>query len=145
VQEEACTAQEAQAMLGHPTDREFLGTVHSGMISNYPVTPTAMQNANQIFVPNLAGVRGQTVRRPPESETTNHVKIPRAIQEQHQRVTVAVDVMFTNGVPFLVRISQGINLITAEHTPSRTVKQLAAGIRHIMDFFFAEDSKWVLW
>ncbi len=108
--EEARTAQEAQAMLGHPTDQEFLGIIRSGMISNCPVTPTAVQNANQIFGPNLAAVRGRMVRRTPESVTTNIVEIPRAIPEQHQRVTLAVNIMFINGVPFLVSISRGINL-----------------------------------
>jgi hypothetical protein len=104
--EEAPALQEAQVMLGHPTDQEFLlEMVRSGMISNCPVTPTAVQNTNQIFDPNLAGVRGQTVRRPPDSVTTNHVKIPRAILEQHPRVTLAVDVMFVNGVPFLASVS----------------------------------------
>ena len=44
--QEACVMQEAQAMLGHPTDREFLGMIRSGMILNCPVTPTAVQNAN---------------------------------------------------------------------------------------------------
>ncbi len=64
---EARAAQEAQAMLGHSTDKEFLGMVCSGMILNCPVTPTAVQTANQIFCPNLSGVMGQTVRRPLES------------------------------------------------------------------------------
>jgi hypothetical protein len=56
--EDACAACEAQAMLGHPTDHDFLGMVHSGMILNCPVTPNAVQNAHRIFGPNLAGVRG---------------------------------------------------------------------------------------
>jgi hypothetical protein len=81
--EEACTVQEAQAMLGNQTDQEFLGMVRSGMILNCPVTPTAMQNANQFFDPDLAGMRGKTVRRSPESVTTTHIKIPREILEQH--------------------------------------------------------------
>jgi hypothetical protein len=105
------------------------------MILNCHVTPTAVKNANRIFGSNLTGVRGWTVRRPPESMTTNHVKNPREILEQHQWVTLAVNVMFVNRVPFLVSVSQGINLVTAEHRPSRTAKQLAAGIRRIMDLY----------
>jgi hypothetical protein len=50
--------------------------------------------------------------------------------------------MFVNEVPFLVSVSQGINLVTAEHTSSCTAKQLAAGIRRIMGLYLrAEDSK----
>jgi hypothetical protein len=75
------------------------------------------------------------VRRPLESKTTNHVKIPRKIIEWHHQVTLAANVMFVNRVPFLVSISQGINLVTAEHMLSRTAKQLTAGIRRIMDLY----------
>ncbi len=78
---EAQEACEAQAMLGHPTDRDFLGMVRGSMISNCPVTANAVTNAHQIFGPNLAGIRGRTVRRPLESVTTNYMQIPRAILE----------------------------------------------------------------
>jgi hypothetical protein len=63
----------------------------------------------------------------------NHIQIPRALLERHQRVTLAVDFMFINGVPFLVSVSRGLNLVTAEYTPSCTAKQLAAGIRRVMN------------
>jgi hypothetical protein len=131
--EEARKACKAQAMLGHPTNCNFLGMVHSGMISNCPVTANAVTNAHQIFGPDLAGVRGRSVRRPLESVATNYVQIPRAIIEQHQLVTLAVDVMFVNGVPFLVSVARGLNLVTAEFTPSRRAKQLAADITWMMD------------
>ncbi len=92
------------------------------MISNCPVTPTAVQNAHQIFGPNLVGIRGRTVRRPPVSVATNYVQIPRVILEQHQLVTLAVDVMFVNGVTFLGSMARGLNLVATEFTPSRTAK-----------------------
>jgi hypothetical protein len=67
--------------------------------------------------------------------TTNYVQIPRALLEQRQRVTLAVDIMFMNGVPFLVSMARGLNLVTAEHMPSRTAKQLVVGIVRIMDLY----------
>ncbi len=111
--EEAQKACEAQAMLGNPTNRNFLGVVCGGMISNCPVTANAVKNAHQIFGPDLAGIRGRTVRRPPESVTTDYVQIPRAILKQHQLVTLVVDVMFVNRVPFLVSVARGLNFVTA--------------------------------
>ncbi len=53
--EEAQKAREAQSMLGHPTDRDFLGMVRGGMISNCPVTVNAVKNAHQILGPDLTG------------------------------------------------------------------------------------------
>jgi hypothetical protein len=122
-------------MLGHSTDCDFLGMVRSGMILNCPVTPNAVPKAHPIFVPNLAGVRGRTVRRPPDSVTTNYVQIPCTLLERHQQVTLVVDIMFVNGVPFLVSVARGLNLVTAEHMPTRTAKQLAAGIIRVMDLY----------
>ncbi len=105
------------------------------MITNCPVSPDAVINANRIIGPNLARVRGCTRRRPPESVTMNHIQIPKALLERHQRVILAVDVMFVNGVPFLASVSKGLNLVTAEYTPSCTTKQLAVGIRRVMDLY----------
>ncbi len=137
--EEARKACEAQGMLGHPTNCDFLGMVRGGMISNCPTTANAVTNAHQIFGPDLAGVRGRTVRRPPESVTTDYVQIPQVILERHQLVTLAVGVMFVNGVPFLVSMARGLNLVTAEFEPSRTAKQLAAGITRMMDLYTRRD------
>jgi hypothetical protein len=133
--EEAQRACKAQGMLGHPTDRNFLGMVRGGMISNCPVTPTAVQNAHQIFGPDLAGIRGRMVRTPLDSVTTNYVQIPRVVLKRHQLVTLAVDVMFVNGVPFLGSVARGLNLVMTEFTPSRTAKQIMAGITRMMDLY----------
>ncbi len=61
------------------------------------MSPTAVQNTHQIFFPDLAGIRGRMVQRPPDSVTINYVQIPRFILERHQLVTLAVDIMFDNG------------------------------------------------
>jgi len=111
---------------GIPPTATFLGMVHGGMISNCPVTANAT---------DLAGIRGRMVRRPPESVTTNYVQIPWVILEQHQLVTLAVDVMFVNGVPFLVSVARSLNLVTAEFLPSQTAKKLASGITRMIDLY----------
>ena len=46
------------------------------------------------------------VRRPRESVITDYVQIPRVILEQHQPVTLTMDDMFVNRVPFLVERGQ---------------------------------------
>jgi hypothetical protein len=99
------------------------------------MTANAGTNAYQIFGPDLARVRGRMVRRPQESVITDYVQIPRAILEQHQLVTLAVDVMFVNKVPFLVSLARGLNLVTAKFMPSCMAKQLAASITWMMDLY----------
>ncbi len=125
--EEAKEACEAQGMLGHPTDRKFLGMVRVNMINNCDITETAVKNANTIFGPDLAGVRGRTVRRAPESLRIQYVQIPATILDWHWIVTLSVDCMFVNSLPFIVSASRGLNLLTAEYTPSRTKKESRRG------------------
>jgi hypothetical protein len=93
------------------------------------------KNANLIFGPDVAGVNGRTVRRPPEPVHIEYMQIPRMILDWHWIVTLAVDCMFMNMVPFLVSMSRGLHLITAKRTPSQTAKNLAAGISRIMELY----------
>jgi hypothetical protein len=50
---EACATQEAQAMLGQPTDQEFLGMMNSGMILNFPVTQLLCKMLTKSLAPTL--------------------------------------------------------------------------------------------
>jgi hypothetical protein len=133
--QEARAAREAQAMIGHPTDREFRNMVRTNMIPNCPVTTVAIDNANKIWGPDLAGVRGRRTRQRPEHVKIEYLSIPRSIVDRLKHVTLSVDVMFVDGVPFLVSVSRGINLITAEFTASRTAKRLAEYIKNILRLY----------
>ena len=129
-------------MIWHPTDRNFLGMVRACMITNCPVTVSAAQNANDIFGPDLAGVRGRTIRRPPEAVRTDYVQLPLYILERFRVVVLTADVMFVNRVPFLVSQSRGLNFLTVEFLPFRTTKSLAARIDQIRHQTLAGVSWW---
>jgi hypothetical protein len=49
-------------MLGYPSEKDFRNMVSSNMITNCPVTPTDISAANKIFGPNVASIKGKTVR-----------------------------------------------------------------------------------
>ncbi len=133
--EEAKATRKAQGMLGHPMDCKFLRMVHLNMISNSSITKNTGKNNILIFGPDLAGVRGRTVRRPLKLVSINYVQMSRMILDWHQIVTLAVDCIFVNGVAFLFSMSRRLNLITAKHTQSQTAKNLAAGINCIMELY----------
>jgi hypothetical protein len=128
--EDAKAAREAQAMIGGPPDREFQHLVRTNPM--LPITPLAVEHSNKLFGPDLAGVRGRTVRKRPEHVHIEYMDIPRSIVDRYPAVVLAVDVMFVDGIPFLVSVSRAINLITAEFTPVRTAKNLANNIKNIL-------------
>ena len=81
--------------------------VHEKLIANCPVTITDVQNAYHFFGPDLAGLRGKTVRHKPEHIAVDYVAIPCDFLDRHRNVTVTADLMFVNGLPFLITQSSG--------------------------------------
>ncbi len=118
-------AQCIQGMIANPTEKEFAGMMNERLLTNCPVTVRDVDNANRIFGPDLANLRGKTTRTKPERIRVEYVQIPRDFVQLHKYVTLVAEVMFVNGLPFLVTSSRGLSLVTIEHLPSRTAKRLA--------------------
>ena len=69
-------ARHLQGMIDHPSQRGFEELVCNNMIIHCPITSHDVSNTNKNFSPDLADIRGKTVRRIPEWFVTDHVKIP---------------------------------------------------------------------
>jgi hypothetical protein len=106
--EKAKEARRLQGMVGNPTECKFAGMVHEKLIANCPITVCNDDNANRIFGPDLANLRGKTTRTKPEHVRVNYVKIPQDFVKLHKHVMLVADVMFVNGLPFLVTSSRGM-------------------------------------
>ena len=50
-------------------------------------------------------------------------------------MTLTADIMFVNGVAFLMTLSRRIRLVTAEHIPTRTAKQLSSSLDKIVRLY----------
>ena len=50
-------------------------------------------------------------------------------------MTLVADVMFVNGLPFLVTSSRGISLVTIEYLKSRTAKRLVDTLERVIRIY----------
>ena len=73
-------------------------------IENCPVSPTYITNAHVIYVPDLAGVQGKTVRKKLTTVDMEKLRIPNDFYLLHRFVTLTADVMFVNGVEYLTTL-----------------------------------------
>ncbi len=89
-------ARRLQGMIGNPTEQEFAGMVHEKLIANYPVTVQDVHNANQIFAPVLANLRGKTTRTKLEDIRVDYAKILQDFVKMHKYVMLVADVMFVD-------------------------------------------------
>ena len=58
--EGAIKAHHFQAMLWHPSRKDFKSMVCADLIANCSVIPENISHAHQLFGENLAGLRGKT-------------------------------------------------------------------------------------
>jgi hypothetical protein len=123
-------------MIGNPSKGDYRGLVSSNMISNCPIAPTDItSNARAIFGPDLASVQGKTVRRTPTPVVADHVAVPRAVVERNKVVTMAADVFFVDGTPFLVTLSRSIKFVTVENLPVRMANALVKHIERVLHVY----------
>jgi hypothetical protein len=122
-------------MVENPSDKEFKGMVRERLINNCPVTVQDVENANRIFGPDLANLRGKTIRTKPEHVRIEYIQIPRDFVELHKYVMLVADVMFVNGLPFLVTSLQGISLVTIEYLKLRTAKRLIDTLERVFRIY----------
>ncbi len=62
---QAKKARRAQAMMGNPSEKDYKGMENNNLIANCPITSKDVSNAWTIFGPDLASIRGKTVRQAP--------------------------------------------------------------------------------
>jgi hypothetical protein len=119
----------------HSVCSRFSRSGTSQPFERLPVTNDDINTDHAIFGPNLASIRGKTVWRKPTRVVTDYVAISWALINIHSQVTVAVDVMFVNKVPFLVSVLCNINLLTIEHAPQRNATKLVSLIQWIIQIY----------
>ncbi len=74
-------------------------------------------------------------RTKPEWVRVEYVQIPWDFVQLHKYLTLVADVMFVNGLPFLVTSWRGLSLVTIEHLPSRTAKRLALTLERVFRIY----------
>ena len=91
--------------IGNPTTREFLKIASNNLLPNCPIIHDDIKVAEHIFGQDIGGIKGKTVQCPPNHYETNLKPIPMLVHKWYQKVTVCADIMFVNGLPFLISIS----------------------------------------
>ena len=91
--------------------------VRLNLILHCDVTVADIDAFNIISSPNVASLRGKTVRKWLTATTTDYVAVTRMIKYLNRKVTIVADFMFVNGIPLLVSILTYIKFMMVEYLP----------------------------
>ena len=102
----ASKAREMLIKMGYPAVKDAISTIQSG--SNFDITSQDFQIADSIWGPDIGSLKGKTTKKATEPADMTTGK---AIVQVEQ--TLAVDIMFVEGVPSLVGVSTPLDLTLA--------------------------------
>ena len=131
----ALTARRFQETIGCPSTSAFIKVIQHKQILNCPVTVADVQTAEKILGPSIAGLKGKTTRKKGVPVTSEITGVPPAILTAHKRVTLCMDLMYINKLPFLITFSRGIRYGTAEHLPSRRKSAIIRSLKRIFQLY----------
>ena len=121
--------------MGYPLKRDFTNIVSSKMIVNCSVMPQDIENADNIFGPDVPSMKGKSVRKRPKDIVSNYVGIPKETMSINTGLEVSVDVMFINKIALLVSVSKQLKFTRIEYTPNKSYKDLSSSNNKIADVY----------
>jgi hypothetical protein len=124
-------ARKVQNMIGRPSLQTYLKIVDDNLLKNCPVNRVYILAAEDILGPNVGSLKGKTVRRGEAHVPTSHEMVPHRIMERYRDVTLCIDIMFVNQIPFLVTIARDIKFGTVEALQNRKNPTIINAIKQV--------------
>ena len=127
----AVSARKTQNMIGRPSVPDYIRIVDNRLLRNCPVTRDDIIAVEDIFGPNLGSLKGKMTRRRSPQVRMTVTDIPPVIMERYMRVTLAVDIMKVNKIPFLMTVSCHLKFGTNAVLANKKGPTLAACLKDV--------------
>ena len=137
---DAKTARDLYEKAGYPSIKDFANMVKGNMIMNCPVTIEDLMRATKINGPRVQELKVKTILTQPSPVVSDYVAFPHAIFEESRNVTLSVDLMFFNRIPFLTSISRHLKFTTADNLHNRTTIQLVQCVTNVKALYTKRGS-----
>eukprot|EP00957_Ditylum_brightwellii_P022461 1695076-Ditylum_brightwellii.AAC.1 len=76
------------------------------LLPDSPITVQDIKNVEFVFGPDLGALKGKTSCETPDQVVMDYIEVPRDLIDLHHDITVAVDIICINKVPFLTSVSR---------------------------------------
>jgi hypothetical protein len=121
--------------LGTPSMNDFRLIVTANSIKKLPITVDDIKTAEMILGGDIGMLKGKTVRHKPLPVSSDYVEVPKELINNHQNVTLCVDIMNINGLSFFTTVSRKIMYRTTEFIPSQSVKDYRSALDTVFQIY----------
>ena len=105
------------------------------LIKNNPITSRDIDVAEMIFGKDIGTIKGKSKRVKRMHVPEDYIAIPPELINAQKNVTLCLDGMFVNGMPFLTTVSRRIIYRTAQQLLARNSTSLLQGIKNVVKVY----------
>ncbi|OEU08874.1 hypothetical protein FRACYDRAFT_249219 [Fragilariopsis cylindrus CCMP1102] len=134
-QSKAMRVRRFQHVAAHPSDDTLIYSAMTNGIKNNPITKKDVNMALDMLGKSKYSVQGKTVRHQPDAVDTQEISVPTKILDYYSSVTLSIDVMHVNKVPFLISVSEHIHYGTIKALDSMKIPVLELEIQRIIKLY----------
>ena len=111
------------------------------MIPICPITKGDILHAEDIFGTDVGSLQGKTTRKKTNRVATTIIYLPTGMLEQHGNVTIEMDIMYINKVPYFVMTLHGIHFGTVELLKNKKVATIATSMKQMLQMYHRRGFK----
>ena len=126
--EDAKRARTLYTVLGRPSTANFKHILRQNLIKNCPVTIKHVDIAEKIYGPDIGTLKGKSTRPRPKPVTDDLVDVPPEILENHESLTMCIDLMFVNSIAFLTGVDRSVINRSCRYLTNQTADELYKAI-----------------
>ena len=106
-----------------------------GHLKNCPVTKGDAVAAEDMFGRNLGSLKGKTPHTTAKHVPAGVDPVPPEIMKIHRDVTIAIDIMYVNKIPFFITVSRDLRFGTIESLADCRVSTVISKLRSVMKLY----------
>jgi len=124
-------ARRLQHLLCWPSTQNFKHYVKNNMLKNCDIDVDDINRAEAIYGEAPAILQGKMVRPKQVSKRVKFAPLPMDLPDEHRSVTLSVDILFVNKIPFLVCHGGPVNHLYVHRLRNRTKSEIAKKLKII--------------
>ena len=109
--DQAKAAQRFQVMFNNISTPKLLNIVNKNLVKGLHITREDVKRADEIYGPNVYALKGKTTNRKINHVIAPITEIPKEILKEYKNITLCIDIMFINGIKFLLTVSRNIDFL----------------------------------
>ena len=127
-------AHTLQDIIRQPSTQDYIAYVEDNLIPYCPISKADIMHVEDIFGASVGTLKGKMTRKKSERVIINNVDLPEGL-EKHDKITLKTDIMYRNGITFIMTISKGINFCTAELIKNEKANTIAKSINQVLKLY----------